>query len=246
MRDTQLSYAGLRDPGSISDVYSGNIWGGVISSTGGARIDVGSDKSGLYISADGGVLEGYHVLENRKYEGTMGAYFRAHRWPGYGTLNVGGNFFAMHYDNNQRGLTYGQGGYFSPNVYFLASLPVTYTGYYKTDFHYTISGSAGVQTFQEATAPYYPLDRATQTGSGNAYYPLNSSTGLNYSLNSEGSYRIADHWFVGGFLTANNSRNYNTVSGGFFVRYLFRQQVETEDGPTGLFPVNGFRPLRVP
>ena len=246
VKDTQLSYAGIRDPGSISDVYSGNIWGGVISSTGGARVDVGGEKSGLYISADGGVIEGYHVLENRKYEGTMGAYFRAHRWPGYGTLNVGGNFFAMHYDNNQRGLTYGQGGYFSPNVYFLASLPVTYTGYYKTDFHYTINGSVGVQTFQEATAPYFPLDRALQTSSNNAYYGLNSNTGLNYGLNSEGSYRIADHWYVGGFLTANNSRNYNTVSGGFFVRYLFRQQVPNEDGPTGLFPVTGFRPLRVP
>ncbi len=246
VKDTQLSYAGLRDPGTITNVYSGDIWGGVLSTTGGARIDVGNEKSGLYLSADGGVIEGYHVLENHRYEGTTGAYFRVHRWPGYGTLNVGGNFFAQHYDNNERGLTYGQGGYFSPNVYFLASLPVTYTGYYKTDFHYSISGSAGVQTFQEATAPYFPLDRALETSSGNAMYALNSNTGLNYSLISEGSYRIADHWYAGGFLSANNSRDYNTVTGGFFVRYLFKQQVANEDGPTGLFPVTGFRPLRVP
>ena len=100
--------------------------------------------------------------------------------------------------------------------------------------------------FQEDTAPYYPLDTPLQTGAGNARYALNSNTGLNYSLNSEGSYRIADHWYVGGFLAANNSRNYNTVSGGFFVRYLFKQQVPTEDYPTGLFPTAGFRPLRVP
>ncbi len=246
VKDTQLSYAGLRDPGSISNVFAGNIWGGVISTTGGLRIDVGGEKSGLYISGDGGVIEGYHVLDNKKYEGTMGAYFRAHRWPGYGTLNVGGNFFAMHYDQNERGMTYGQGGYFSPNVYFLASVPVTYTGYYKSDFHYSINGSVGVQTFQEASAPYYPLDQPLQLGAGNAYYGQNSSTGLNYGLNAEGSYRIADHWYVGGFASANNSRNYNTVNGGFFVRYLFKQQVSTEDYPTGLFPVSGFRPLRVP
>ncbi len=246
VKDTQLSYAGLRDPGTISNVFEGNIWGGVISTTGGLRLDVGGEKSGLYLSGDGGTIEGYHVLDNKKYEGTMGAYFRVHRWPGYGTLNVGGNFFAMHYDQNERGMTYGQGGYFSPNVYFLASVPLTYTGYYKSDFHYSVNGSIGVQTFQEASAPYYPLDLPLQLGSGNTYYSQNSDTGFNYSLNSEASYRIADHWYIGGFATANNSRNYNTVNGGFFVRYLFKQQVPTEDYPTGLFPLSGFRPLRVP
>ncbi len=246
VKDTQLSYAGLRDPGSVTSVFSGNIWGGVISTTGGARIDVGGEKSGLYISADGGTLTGYHVLDNKKYEGIMGAYFRVARWPGYGTLNVGGNLFAMHYDNNQRGMTYGQGGYFSPNVYFLASVPVTYTGYYKSDFHYSVNAAAGVQTFQEDSSAYFPLDRPLQTGFSNAYYPLNSNTGLNYALDSQGSYRIADHWYVGGFISANNTNNYKTASGGFFIRFLFKQQQPTEDYPTGLFPVTGFRPLRVP
>jgi len=37
----------------------------VISTTGGARIDVGGEKSGLYISADGGTLTGYHVVDNK-------------------------------------------------------------------------------------------------------------------------------------------------------------------------------------
>jgi tetratricopeptide (TPR) repeat protein len=246
VKDTQLSYAGLRDPGSATSVYAGNIWGGVISSGGGVRLDVGSANSGLYVSADGADLSGYHVLENRKYEGQMGAYFQVKHWPGYGSLNIGANFFGMHYDYNERGMTYGQGGYFSPNVYFLASVPVTYNGFYKTDFHYVISGSVGVQTFQEDKAPFYPLDQPLQTGSGNAQMPLNSNTGLNYSFNSEGAYRVADHWYLGGFLSANNTNNYNTVSGGFFVRYLFKPQYPTEDYPTGLFPVAGTRALRLP
>ncbi len=246
VKDTQLSYAGLRDPGTISTLFNGNIWGGVISTTGGARIDVGGEKSGFYLSGDGGTLTGYHVLDNQKEEGTMGAYFRVHRWPGYGTLNVGGSFYAMHYDHNERGLTYGQGGYFSPNVYFLASVPVTYAGSYTNDFHYSINGSVGVQTFQEDAAPYFPLDRALQLGFNNQSYGLNSSTGLNYAVNGEGAYRIADHWYVGGFASANNTQNYNTVNGGFFVRYLFKQQAQDENSPTGLFPVTGFRPLRLP
>ncbi|CAN5422493.1 hypothetical protein BH10ACI4_BH10ACI4_05520 [soil metagenome] len=246
VKDTQLAYAGLRDPGSVTAVYEGNIWGGVVSTGGGARIDVGNEKSGLYVSAAGYVLDGYHVLDNRKYEGTMGAYFRVKNWPQYGSLNVGTGFYGMHYDSNERGLTYGQGGYFSPNIYFLASVPVSFTGHYKRYFNYSINGSVGLQTFQEDKAPYYPLDLALQTGASNPFFALNSNTGLNYGINSQGSYRIADRWYVGGFLTGNNTNNYNMVSGGFFVRYLFKSQPDIDGGPTGMFPTAGFRPLRVP
>lgn len=176
----------------------------------------------------------------------MGAYFLVARWPDLGSLNVGAGIFGMHYDHNERGMTFGQGGYFSPNIYFLASVPVSWTGHYGNDFHYTVNGSAGLQTFQEASAPYFPLDRASQLGSGNAYYSQRSNTGLNYGIDSEASYRATDHWFVGGFFTGNNTNNYNTVTGGFFVRYLLKPQIGADLNPTGLFPINDNRPLKVP
>jgi tetratricopeptide (TPR) repeat protein len=246
VKETELSYAGLRDPGSATISYPGNIWGGVISSGGGVRLDVGNERSGYYFSGDGASLTGYHVLANKKFEGTAGAYFRVKNFPGYGSLNVGATFFGMHFAHNELGLTYGQGGYFSPQAYFLAAVPVSFTGHYLTNVHYAINGSVGVQSFQSASAPYYPLDRGTETGSGNlSYLPL-SNTGLNYAVNSEGSYRIADHWYAGAFLTGNNTNNYNTITGGFFIRYLFKPQFGDDDYPTGLFPLDGFRPLRVP
>ncbi len=243
--ETQLSYAGLRDPATATAVYGGNIWGGVVSTGGGVRFDVGDERAGFYVTADGADITGYHVLENTKFEGSAGAYFLAHNFPGYGRLNVGASMFGMHYAHNERGLTYGLGGYFSPNSYFLASIPVTFAGHYKSDFHYSIAGSIGVQTFQEDSQKYFPLDQGIQTGF-NYFYATNSNTGGNYSINAEGAYRIYDHWYAGGFMSANNTNNYNTVTGGFFVRYLFRKQVGNEEYPTGLFPTEGFRPLRVP
>ncbi len=258
--ETQLSYAGLRDPGSATNVFAGNVWGGVVSTGGGARFDMGDEKAGFYITADGADLTGYHVLQNNKFEGSMGAYFLAHTFPGYGRLNVGVSVFGMHYAQEERQLSYGLGGYFSPDAYFLASVPVTFTGRYHSNFHYTLAGAVGVQTFQEDSQVYFPLDRGIQTGFATSLncttatianhtcgqYPNNSNTGGNYSINSEGAYRIADHWYAGGFLSANNTNNYNTVTAGFFVRYLFRPQIGSDDYPTGLFPVEGFRPLRVP
>jgi hypothetical protein len=251
VKETQLSYAGLRDPGSAT--FGGNIWGGVVESGGGVRFDFGDEKSGFYAQVEGSDLTGYHVLENRKYAGTMGAYFRVKTWRDIGTLNVGGTMFGEHYDHNERGETYGLGGYFSPNAYFLAAVPVTFNGHNGAYFHYSVSGSAGLQTFQEDSQVYFPLDVPIQTGFGSgcgsltcALYPVNSNTGLNYSLDAQGSYEINEHWYVGGFVSGNNTNNYNTISGGFFVRFLFRPQYPTADYPTGLFSFEGFRPVRVP
>ncbi|SEC51189.1 cellulose biosynthesis protein BcsC [Terriglobus roseus] len=260
VKDTQLSYAGMRDPGSVTPVFAGNIWGGVISTGGGARFDLGDEKSGFYISGDGGTVTGYHVLDNKKIEGTMGAYFRVKQFPGYGSMTVGGSFFGMHYTNNERPLSYGNGGYFSPKVYFLGSVPVTFNGYYKKNFHYTIAGALGVQTFEEDYAKLFPLDAVQQAGAYSgctltqiaqhtcttAEVARNTSTGANFNIGGQFSYRVAEHWFVGGALAANNTNNYTMVQPSFFARYVFRPQYATEDYPTGLFPIEGLRPLRVP
>jgi hypothetical protein len=258
VRDTMVSYSGMRDPGTVTPVFSGNIWGGVVSTGGGVRLDVGDEKAGFYASAAGYALTGYHVLDNKRYEGTAGAYFRVKQFPEYGSLNVGGTFFGMHYDHNERGMTYGQGGYFSPEAYFLAAVPVTFNGRAGDKWHYVVSGAAGVQTFQEAAAPFYPLDTPLQQGALQGcqlpqigsktcgYYPVNGNTGLNFDISGQVAYRFNDHWFLGGFFKANNTYNYGTATVGFSVHYTFKKQYATEDYPTGLLPVEGFRPLRVP
>ncbi len=242
VKDTQLSYAGLRDPGTITPTYVGNAWGGVVSSTGGARIDLGSGGSGIYLSGEGGVLHGYHVLNNTMAEGSMGAYLRVKSWPNAGSLTLGGTLFGSHYKYNEVGLTYGQGGYFSPRYFFLAALPVSFNGAYGSNFHYQASGAFGVQTFQQDLAIFYPLD----PGLVSDYVPASTSTDFNYDVNSEASYRFGKHWYLGGFVSANNTNNYNDVSAGFFFRYALHRQHSSQGHPTGLFPVEGPRPLRVP
>jgi tetratricopeptide (TPR) repeat protein len=260
VKDTQLSYAGLRDPATITPLYIGKGWGGVVSSTGGARIDLGSGGSGFYFSADGGILHGYHVLNNSKVEGAMGAYLRVKNWPSVGSLTVGGALFGMHYHYDEVGLSYGQGGYFSPDSYFLAAVPVTFNGAYRSNFHYLVSGAFGVQTFKQDWQYFYPLDAGLQANLQATLgctlaqlaahtcgeYPVTANTNLNYAINSEVSYRFGEHWYLGGFVSANNTDNYNAVSGGFFFRYALRKQHASEGYPSGLFPVDGFRPLRVP
>lgn len=259
VKDTQLSYAGLRDPGVGS---AGPIWGGVVATKGGARLEVGSTAAKFYVSGDGGILTGQHVLDNYVFEGTTGASFRVANWPQYGSVTLGGSLSGMHYAHNEVGLTYGQGGYFSPGSYFLAAVPVTFAGRSGTNFHYSVTGALGVQTFEQEVAPFYPLDPALQAGfvppagvtctaaQKASYacgeYPLTVTTLFSYGVNAEASYRFADHWYGGGFVTSNNANNYNMVSAGFFFRYVFSAQHSTDGYPPGLFRVDGLRPLQIP
>ena len=76
--------------------------------------------------------------------------------------------------------------------------------------------------------------------------PNLTSVSANYDLHSQVAYQIGPHWFAGGYLAANNTRSYNFVSVGFFVRFMFREQPSTATAPTGLFPADGLRPFTVP
>ncbi len=245
--DTQLSYAGLRDEGSVGPTYPGNIWGGVIANGGELQIASGNSDSGWYLQGGGQYISGVHVPTNSRLDGDFGAYWGVWRNPQYGNMTVGMNFFGMHYAQNLRYFTYGQGGYFSPDAYVVAGLPISFTGHYQEKFHYHVNASFGLQAFNEKSSLYFPLDSALQTAEGNLSYPAATNVGGNYNFDGEGSYAIANHWYVGGFMQFNNTRDYASSKVGFYIRYLFRQQPLTENsGPTGIFPASGFRPLQVP
>ena len=63
----------IRDSGTITPTFAGNIWGGVLSTTGGLRLDLASasGRSSFYLTGDGGILRGYHVIDNEKVEGCL-------------------------------------------------------------------------------------------------------------------------------------------------------------------------------
>jgi hypothetical protein len=266
VKDTQLSYAGLHDPGygagSALSLAQSPIWGGVIASTGGLRLQFGTTAASFFVTGEGGILTGQHVLDNYRFKGVVGASFRVKSWANAGELRVGGTLSGMHYQHDEEGLSYGQGGYFSPDTYFLFAVPVRFNGHSGSNLHYTIAGSVGAQTFQQNAAAFYPLDRGLQSSLvaskgvactaalAETYncgeYPLIDSTQINYTFRSQAAYRLSDHWYGGGFISANNSSNFDTVSAGFFLRYVFRAQHSQEGYPAGLFQVDGLRSLQIP
>jgi hypothetical protein len=96
VKDSQLSYAGLRDPAGNTLGNQGQIWGGVVANQGNVQFSHGDAASGFYVGAGGQYLTGYHVENNTRIEGNGGAYWRLMTSPEYGSLSIGVNFFAMH------------------------------------------------------------------------------------------------------------------------------------------------------
>ena len=248
VRDSQLSYAGLRDPAGSTLAHQGQVWGGVIANQGNVQFARGDATSGFYMSVGGQYLTGSNVENNTRIDGNGGAYWRLFTAPEYGNLSIGVNFFAMHYDNNQNAFTHGMGGYFSPQGYFLGNVPFTFVGHYGTNWHYNVVAGLGVQAFQEDRTPLWPLasDKPIETAQNNPMLPDMTNVGANYDLRGQVAYQISPHWFAGGFFGANNTRNYSSASVGFSIHYMFRPQPSTAVGPTGIFPSDGLRPFTVP
>jgi tetratricopeptide (TPR) repeat protein len=244
-QETQLSYAGLRDPGSATTSYPGNIWGGVINNSASLEVTRGDAISGWYVQGGGQYITGRHVYENHRIDGAAGAYWALWQRPDLGKLTLGMNFFGMHYEDNQRLFTYGNGGYFSPGAYLLSSVPITFDGHYQNRFQYQAKGSLGLQAFQEDSSEYFPLNPVQQQSEKNQFTAERTSVGANYSLNSDASYLITEHWHAGIAASFNNSYDYKNAQVAFYLRYAFHpQSLDTPGGPTDLGAANqGFRPL---
>ncbi len=121
----------------------------------------GGAASGFYAGLEYAQLTGKRVETNTRLPGNMGAYWRILTNP-FGSLTVGANFSAMHYEENLRFFTLGQGGYFSPQQYILVNVPVRWVGHYKNNFTYSISASLGSQLFREDASPFFPTNSVAQ------------------------------------------------------------------------------------
>ncbi|MGC2403815.1 MAG: cellulose synthase subunit BcsC-related outer membrane protein, partial [Acidobacteriaceae bacterium] len=233
VKETMLSYAGETDP------LSGQVWGGVVATGAEGGLSLGSARQGFYLDGGASSLTGTNVNRNSRVYGSTGAYWTMYSNP-YGTLKMGVNLTGLHYAQNQRYFTWGQGGYFSPDSYVLLNSPFTWESRPMNHVTYRIDGSLGVQSFYEDPALPGSVIATDTTPTAQ------SSIGANYNLAANVAYRLDEHWYIGGFVGINNAHDYQDRVGGIAVKYMQRPQVEVEGGATGLFDEHVIRPLIVP
>ena len=212
IRDTMLSFAGERDP------TSRQVWGGVMANSAAIIGNHSRGNTGFYGKLDYQDIQGKDVAKNSRIEANVGSYFKVYR-TNMGELTIGLNLTGLHYDKNLRYFTLGQGGYFSPQEYFLFNVPAQWTGTVNSKLQYSISASLGVQHFTEDSSPYFPTDAARQSSSGLSY-PSYTNTSGNYNLSFRTTYQIAPQWLGGFFFDVNNAREYRSVNAGLYLKFL--------------------------
>jgi predicted Zn-dependent protease len=231
VKDTLLSYAGATDP------KTGQVWGGVVATGGGVQVGHGDAKSGFYALLDYASLTGRNVTANTRISGSMGGYWKGYT-NDYGALTIGLNMTGLHYDKNLQYFTFGQGGYFSPDIYMLINAPITWTSKPIQNFSYIVTGSVGTQSYQQG---------AVVAGSLLTDVYATPSASANYVLDARGSYRITPNWYLEAFLSANNTYDYQQRTAGFSLKYMTHPHPAGDSAmPTGLFDVQAIRPLLVP
>jgi Tfp pilus assembly protein PilF len=224
MTDTLLSWAGMRDPAT------GQVWGGVVRNTARGQLEYTVGDTGFYVGGGYSTFEGKGVADNTRIEVGAGVSHAIFRRPDE-ELTTGLDLVYQSYDKNLRLFTLGHGGYYSPQSYFSASIPLDYRGRYG-DLNYRLGGTAGIASWREDKAPYFPDDSGRQAQlealaaadpSIAGFYPGQSQTGFTGGLRADAEYAVTPTLRLGAALRYDKSADWSEARGLLFARYRLDQ-----------------------
>lgn len=182
-----LSFAGRTDPAT------GRVWGGVTDSGVAARVGHYTRDASLSLSIRATVLEGTHVETNHEMTVRLSGDHTVAR-PFGGALSLGMTAAFQAYDRNLLGYTYGDGGYFSPQSYTTAAVPLEWLR--RTADSAVRFRIAPTYTHRhDAASPWYPLDAAmtlsAQAASLVPSTPGGTANGLSGALSINLEWRVS-------------------------------------------------------
>ncbi|TGV21071.1 tetratricopeptide repeat protein [Pseudoalteromonas sp. MEBiC 03607] len=218
-----LSYAGLED------VFTNQVWGGVRATQLQLSLshDLGLDW-GFWASTNYQILQGKNVKDNQSYSLMGGSYYRYIREINT-ELSLGLNLLHWSYKYNLSEETWGHGGYYSPQNYLGASLPVIFDKRVGHNFIYRLRAGVSWSTTTTDDIAFFPNDPILQ-GQAEAqtavtgvvpYFEGDISSGLSYNLGASFEYRFTPHWFFGGYFNLDRADFYEPNYGQLYFRYYF-------------------------
>lgn len=210
--DSLLSYAGTRDPGV------GRDWGGVTRSRGHVALETSVGVFDLYAGGGYGTLDGHHVKSNAEGEASAGGSLPLFTTAD-GEVRLGLDLLYDGYDRNLRFFSYGQGGYFSPQRYVSALVPLTYKAH-ADDLDYELGVTAGVQSYHENQSAYFPLDPGLQARLRTAY-PGRNVFGFAGGAHGSLDYRVTPSLHLGARANYLHAGDYDDGLALVYARVVF-------------------------
>jgi thioredoxin-like negative regulator of GroEL len=220
--DSLLSWSGMRDP------QSGASFGGVVRNTGRAQLEYYDGRFGAYAGGGYSSITGHNVADNTRIEAGAGVNYALIRDQNR-ELVTGLDLIYYSYDKNLRLFTLGHGGYFSPQDYVAASIPVDYRER-RGNWAYRLGGSIGVAHFRESRMPYYPTNGALQAvvesqaatdPSISAFYPAQRQTTVTAGLRGDLEYAITPSLRVGASVRYDRAADFDETRALVYARFRF-------------------------
>ncbi|WP_341205679.1 cellulose synthase subunit BcsC-related outer membrane protein [uncultured Psychrosphaera sp.] len=217
-----LSYSGTEDPNSSI------IWGGVSLYNMGLSLSYDQGTGwGIWALADAGAITGTEIKSNQRTRAMGGVYLD---WfnRDWLTASIGLNLFTWQYQDDLSQFTLGQGGYYSPQKYMAASIPLNFYGRLG-DFTYQVDLSISRSESGDDETMFYPNHPEYQ-----AAFDLVSSDsfsggdtkGQGYSANAMIEYKLTNHWTFGTNLTIQKSEFFSPNSLYFYLKYYFEPNLQ--------------------
>lgn len=210
--DSVVSYAGTVDP------VTGQFWGAVMRSGGGASLSWDNEGTGAYLDGSWHRYKGTRVRSNESVQFNAGGYTRAWR-DSQSSLTIGINANYQSYANNQNYFTTGHGGYFSPQSFFSVSFPVRFA--MDTDrWDIDANVAPGFQSFRQDAVALFPTDPAaqalldslkTENNDVRSRFDGLSETGFGLAGGASVYYGISGNTRIGGDVNVNTFGQYNEV-----------------------------------
>jgi Tfp pilus assembly protein PilF len=229
-----LSWVGQRDP------YGSKTWGRVLRS-GGQGAYVLTPWENWFVSAGAGAeyIWGQNVADNAGVKGNLSAGR---------TFGIKDNQLALgafgtikHYARNLNFYTFGNGGYYSPDLLFIAGPFVRLRSPQYRDYWYDLEGSVGYMYERTAGAAKYPVAGASvlaptsgQIAEIGGSYSGKTDTKFSYAAKGEAMKLLTPYVAAGVFGGVSNAADFREAYGGLGLRvYLDPQSSFT--APKGLF-----------
>ena len=140
-------------------------------------------------------------------------------------LQVGAIGIYDSYDKNSNLFTYGHGGYFSPQEFFLGGIFAQLGDIINKDFYYQARLALGFETYSVDSAKKFPLKDGVVNS--DAVEPGYKDNGLDYQVALQAGYQIDKHFdFISG-ISFEHFNDYSIQQVSFALLYRFNKRLYT-------------------
>lgn len=224
--DSLLAYAGSVDE------RNGLTYGGVTRTRVHGQLEFSPGQANFYAGGGYDWLDGQNVVSNTELELGAGGSYPVYKIP-TDEVRVGLNLVYFGYATNEDHFTDGYGGYFSPQSYVAAVVPVTWSAT-RGPLTYTLGGVLGLQSFNADAGDVFPNSQAMQqqleaqaTASAaqnitlQTAYPSQTESGIIGGINGSFEYHLTPTLLVGGSAGYQKAADWNETDVMAFARYTF-------------------------